>query len=375
MKRNVIIATWFYYDQPGFLDFLYRIKSISHEYDVTLILRDVTFEKEFEGIPARVVVLPQPGQGKKPLFKFIWQLATLVKNIRPELLILLGSQLALANILLPKTPKVLYWNEHPTHFFAGHIKRPLRQAIGNVLVWMSFFAARRANVVMPIGEAHRDDLLAHGVPARKIKMHYMGVSDRFATLGEARSPVAEPHRLSMVYTGTVQKDRGRDVMLEGVALARNRGIPCHLTIVGAMGAEMDYCQRRVVELRIADSVQLVGRIPGEDIPEYLQRADFGVCIWADRIWWRFNPPTKLFEYLVAGLPVLGSRIRTHTEYVRDGENGFIFDYDAEAFANTLARSWEAREQWQQMSAMATAEGVTVIFGPALSRMSCKHWIT
>jgi glycosyltransferase involved in cell wall biosynthesis len=356
MKRSVIIATWFYYDQPGFLDFLYRIKSISHEYDVTLVLRDAAFEKEFQGIPARVVVLHQPGQGKKPLFKFIWQLATLVRTARPDLLVLLGSQLALATILLPQTTKVLYWNEHPTHFFTGHIRRPLRQALGNLLVWMSFLAARRANLVMPIGEAHRDDLLAHGVPAQKIQMHYMGVADRFAALGATRTSAAEPQCLNMVYTGTVQKERGRDVMLEGVALARTSGIPCHLTIVGAMGAEMEYCQRRVVELRIADAVELVGRVPGEEIPGYLQRADFGICIWADRVWWRFNPPTKLFEYLVAGLPVLGSRIRTHTEYVRDGENGFIFDYDAEAFAKALVRSWEARQHWSQMATTAAAEG-------------------
>lgn len=352
-RPELWIATWFYFDQPGFLDFKYRIAAACKDFDVTLVLRDDVFRAEFADLPLRFEVLPTPQVGKFAMFGFIVRLACLLRQRKPQQTLLLGSQLALASFLLPKESALLYWNEHPTHFFRGITRHPLKVMLGSLLVHASFMAARRAAKVLPIGEAHRDDLLANGVKPQRLALQYMGVSERFVGLksGAARLPDA----LHVVYTGTVQKARGRDLMLEGLAQARARGVPCSLTMVGAGPDELAYCRSRVEDLGIAGHVQLLGRVPGEEVPAYLQAADFGICVWEDQIWWRYNPPTKLFEYLVAGLPVLGSRIRTHTEYVHDGVNGFIFDYSAEDFAKVLERCWAARAEWSLMSLRAAEE--------------------
>lgn len=64
----------------------------------------------------------------------------------------------------------------------------------------------------------------------------------------------------------------------------------------------------------------------------------------------------LFDYLVAGLPVLASNIRTHTQYVRHGENGMIFEYDSHSVARTIRDLSERRSDIPDLKRRAYASG-------------------
>ncbi|BCL74676.1 hypothetical protein JHS3_04120 [Jeongeupia sp. HS-3] len=352
MKARIVIATWFYEGQPGFLDFKYRIEALARRYQVTLLLRHECFRSEFADLPLTIQVLHTKGTSVREQFGFLRRCARTVKNDSADLLVLLGSQLALCAYMVKSVPTLLYWNEHPTHFFYPDYRNPLKRLVYRSLLRGNYAAGKRVTRVMPIGEAHREDLIANGVPAARAELIYMGVEDRFGYLAKVNSGPA----LRLVYTGTVIKERGRDVMLEGVALARRQGLDVRLTIVGAGEDQLVYCRDYASTLGIADAVDIVGRVPGSAIPAYLAEADVGICIWEDRVWWRFNPPTKLFEYLVAGLPVMASRIRTHTDYIHDGANGWIFDYDAAAFAECLQRIQDQRAELPAVSLRAHGSG-------------------
>ncbi|MFC3458439.1 MULTISPECIES: glycosyltransferase family 4 protein [Massilia] len=350
--RHVVIATWFYEEQPGYLDFRYRIRALATRYRVTLLLRHAFFEQEFADLPLEIQVISTAGTGMREQYDYMRACARFCRGRSADLVVLLGSQLAITAWLLRGLPTLLYWNEHPSHFFSQEHRGLLRRLVSKALLKLSYAGADRVAAVMPIGEAHFQDLADHGVAARRLALLYMGVEDRFGVLAQVR----RSGQLRLIYTGTVMRERGRDVMLDGLALARGRGLDAALTIVGASDAQLAYCLQRAVELGIADAVRIVGRVPGSEIPAYLADADVGICIWEDRLWWRFNPPTKLFEYLVAGLPVLGSRIRTHSDYIIHGDNGWIFDYDKEAFAAAIATVVQERARLQEVARAARLSG-------------------
>lgn len=355
-RARVAIVTRFFDDQPGFMDFRYRVEALNRTYDVTLVLRDECFKNEFAFPGLRTKVLHERRCGTRALLRYIRRASRALRADRFDAVLLLGAQLAPASLLLRGVPSVLYWNEHPTHTFNGKGRGIASVALARALVGLSYEGARRASVVMPIGEDHHDDLLRHGVKARRLRLVPMGVHERFAHTALSRPPRREDESLYLVYTGTVQRERGRDVMLEGLALARRQGAACRLTLVGASEAERLYCLKRGIELGISGALTVVGRVPGDAIPGYLRQADVGICIWEDQVWWRFNPPTKLFEYLAAGLPVLASRIRTHTRYVADGVNGIVFDYADQSFCDALLRLCAMRGELPQLSAAAASSG-------------------
>jgi glycosyltransferase involved in cell wall biosynthesis len=78
-------------------------------------------------------------------------------------------------------------------------------------------------------------------------------------------------------------------------------------------------------------------------------------------WWRFNPPTKLFEYLVAGLPVLASDIRTHTQYITHRQNGLIFEYDSSSLSRAIQVLWERRAELPAFKQQAFESGTPYLW--------------
>ncbi len=357
MFDNCIVFTRFARDQPGFLDFSYRIKALAKNYRVTVVSAERLTQAELLIDGVEYLVLPQK-EGRLGWLMHMAACARLVRSRRPACTVLLHSLLAPMIWLIGQTPAALYWNEHPSRFTASPPTHPFikRAARKLALKWLFFEAARRATMVMPIGEAHLRDLIENGCDARRVRLIYMGVDKAFAqtrtekTSGSAESPIR------LIYVGTVNKARGRDLMLEAIKLANREKIVAHLKIVGAEPDQIDRCNDYARRLGISDAVEICGRIDGNAIPALLTQADAGLCLWEDRPWWRFNPPTKLFEYLAAGLPVLASDIRTHTQYITHDYNGLIFQYDSRSLAESIHLLYERSAELQNMKDRARESG-------------------
>lgn len=331
--------TYFDENQPGYLDFSYRIAALKKEYKLTVIsLRQLT-QAELLHAQVEYKVLAA-GKGKLGWLTYLFKCASLIKSQQPDLVMLLHSGTAPISLLVRKIPTVLYWNEHPSHIVYSPKKNaPLRQLVLKILFQLLFMGARSASLVMPIGEDHSNDLIEHGVNPSKIKLIYMGVLDSFLLNkknAESSGVIDSTHKVQLIYIGSVSIDRGRDVMLEAMSQLTRQNLNVHLSIIGATEEQLNFCQKRVKELGIEKNITLLGRISGNQIPVYLEQADIGICLWEKSAWVEFNPPTKLFEYLVAGLPVLASNIRTHTRYIKHWHNGIIFDYDATSLAKSVA---------------------------------------
>ncbi len=352
-SKSCIVVTTFAETQPGFLDFSYRIKSLAAQYQLTVVSTFPLIQAELQ-LPNVDYVVINASDGRLGWLGYLWKCSTLIRKQRPDVAVLLHAMVAPVAMLVGSIPTVTYWNEHPTHVAPEPEGVSPIKAITRALVrWLMFQGARQSSLVLPIGEAHRDDLLMHGCKLDQTRMIYMGVDQSFSGVALSVPTINQGLPLRLIYVGSVQKDRGRDVMLEAMAIANQGGKIAHLTIVGANVEQYKYCHETVQKLGVSDSVTINGRLPGHLIPDFMRAADAGLCLWDDLPWYRFNPPTKLFEYLVAGLPVLASNIRTHTEYVQHGSNGLIFEYGSASMADAINQLWQARNQLPSMKLRAS----------------------
>ena len=359
-RRSCVVVTWFHLSQPGFLDFSYRIRALSRHFAVTVVSWAPITQEELLVQSADYIVLKAKDSSKRSLALYVLRVGQFLRRLRPHMVVHLGSHTAAVVLLTPGQNSAVYWNEHPVHYLRqwSWRKHPLKALTNVILRKITYLGATKANVAMPIGEAHYADLLAHGASPDRLRLIYMGVDGAFRrTVGHPADVVdtlAKP--LSLVYTGTVAPERGRDIMLEGLALANRGEARARLTIIGASAEQASYCRMRAEQLGITEYLEILPRVSGHLIPSLLADADLGVCIWEDRIYWRFNPPTKLFEYLVSGLPVLASDIRTHTQYINDWENGRIFEYSAASFAEKIVELWARRSELPLLKRNAAASG-------------------
>lgn len=201
---------------------------------------------------------------------------------------------------------------------------------------------------------------AVGIPSEKLwGVWPSGVNlDRFAPAQTARQwPLAgEPIRL--VYAGALYRERNLLPLCQAVERANALGMAYVFSLVG------DGPERSTLEEFAAETdgrVQVLPRVPHEEIPGLLAQMHVGVLPFTDEVKFQVSSPIKLFEYLAAGLPILATRIACHTDVMEGGTYVlWAEDGSVEGLLMALRLAWEARASLGRMGheAAAVAEGWT-----------------
>ena len=78
---------------------------------------------------------------------------------------------------------------------------------------------------------------------------------------------------------------------------------------------------------IEHALIVTGRVPFEQIGEYLSRTSVGWVTWQPVAKNQKNVPTKLFEYMAYGLPVVSSDLASTRSFVQEGQSGHLVTAD------------------------------------------------
>jgi glycosyltransferase involved in cell wall biosynthesis len=143
--------------------------------------------------------------------------------------------------------------------------------------------------------------------------------------------IERSHDYVFVYVGNLTPERGLFRMIDFVAALRDAGMDAGLWLLGTIdnnALERDV-QSRIASEGIEDAVQLFGWVPYEDIFSYLVLADAGLLLLdADRF--THNVPTKLFEYMSIGLPIVATPTNSVQQYLPADRAVFVADGDVNA---------------------------------------------
>jgi glycosyltransferase involved in cell wall biosynthesis len=228
-----------------------------------------------------------------------------------------------------------------------------RRVAQKLLERLERLACRVADVVVTVHEPYREELARRGVDKDRILVV-------LNSLDEARLPDALPpprrNPFRIAYHGTVTPHYGLAAVLEAFALLPGR-LSAALQIVGT-GDAVPELAARAAELGISDRVELAGAVPHPDVLRRIAGASVGVIPNLPSRLNRFALSTKLFEYVVLGIPVVVSdlpTLRRHfsaeevvffragdTEALADALTGVADDYDA-----ALARAAAARDRYRK----------------------------
>jgi glycosyltransferase involved in cell wall biosynthesis len=139
---------------------------------------------------------------------------------------------------------------------------------------------------------------------------------------EERGPV-------VLYLGGLERNRGSGLMIEAFARVLAEFPEARLLHVGHMAPpDLGEEVRADIEARgMEQAVTLAGRVPFEQIGEYLKRAAVGWVTWQPVPKNQKNIPTKLFEYMAYGLPVVSSDLPSTRPFVQDGRTGYVVTAD------------------------------------------------
>lgn len=203
--------------------------------------------------------------------------------------------------------------------------------------------------VLCVSQAMKNDLEKNaGIPSERMQVVYNGVEvDRFTP---AEKGADAPHRLSLLYAGSLVSHKGVHTAVKAVHLLKqqNRLGETTLTIVGSGHPDYEaHLKNLTVQYGLEQSVFFWPRVTREEMPALLQK--FNVLVFPS-IW--EEPLARMMqEAMAAGLVVVGTLTGGSPEILQEGVTGLTFSpEDAAGLARQLDRLASDPDLFQRLAA-------------------------
>lgn len=128
----------------------------------------------------------------------------------------------------------------------------------------------------------------------------------------------------IMYHGSLVERNGLDLAVDAVARIRESIPSAQLRIYGKRSAFLDSVMQKVQQLGLEEHVLYMGPKRLEDLVSEIQACDIGVIPNQRNAFTDINTPTRIFEYLALGRPVIAPRTLGIQDYF-DQHSLFFFD--------------------------------------------------
>jgi 1,2-diacylglycerol 3-alpha-glucosyltransferase len=160
----------------------------------------------------------------------------------------------------------------------------------------------------------------------------------------------------MISIGRLAQEKNWPVLLEAASYVMEDHPELRVVILGD-GPDRDDLEEYALELGIEDRVEFVGKVPFEEIPDYLKAADFfGFASFTE------TQGLVSLEALAAGLPVVAVDAAGTRDVIEDGRSGILTKNSSEELASGIRRLLEDQALFSklQKEAMSAASSFDIM---------------
>jgi glycosyltransferase involved in cell wall biosynthesis len=205
---------------------------------------------------------------------------------------------------------------------------------------IELFLYRKAKLIVSVTHSFKDILIKRGIDGNKIQVITNGVdASRFFQMDKDRALVERfglQGHLVAGYVGTHGMAHHLETILETAAIAQTNGDKIKFILLGN-GA------RKVELVKLAEAMQLrnvifIDSVPKAEVPSYWSLLDVSIIHLKKMELFTSVIPSKLFECMAMGIPVLHGVAGESADIVRQNEAGLVFEpEDADALYQYLLK--------------------------------------
>ena len=181
------------------------------------------------------------------------------------------------------------------------------------------YAFRKADLIHAWGNSMAEHMKESNVDMDKVMILPKGINLDFFEFNDA----SDGTLINAVVTRSLEPEYKHDLILKAFSIVKQKSIPFKLTIIGD-GTELKKLKWLAKELKIDNEVNFVGRINNNDIPKFLQQANFYIS----------TPTTEgvsasLFEAMASGCLPIVSDLPGNRSWIQQKENGILVTIENE----------------------------------------------
>lgn len=235
---------------------------------------------------------------------------------------------------------------------------PARRAkaalLHNYYLWRFFerqLLARCARVIVVVPEA-AERLLRYGLDSARLAVVSNTEDETTFDIGSIAADVITRYKPFWVacYVGGVGPHRGLDTAIRAAPLVAAHIPAFKLVIVGVKDDRQAAPLRRLIgDLGADDQVEIVGWQPSDRVNSYIAASAACLVPHNDSEHTQTTIPHKLFQYMLAGKPVVVSSVRPLQRVVQQTGAGLVFDAgDPSSLAKALVRLYQEPRLQQEL---------------------------
>ncbi|MGM0785909.1 MAG: glycosyltransferase [Pseudomonadota bacterium] len=236
-----------------------------------------------------------------------------------------------ASVLRSRVDRVVFQSSFPHEEYSGNfimrwvarkLYRLARKGV-DVVTGVSPEGVSRVHRLFPHADIGPYIPLLSDMPVNRHKKHMCGYKKKF---------------IDFIYLGAHNKSRELEVVLTAIVRAVSFGVQANFYFIGASVND----ERRlslvsgVQDLVKKDVIHFKRPVPRSELTSIMEGADVGISLIPPKAIYYEASPTKLAEYMGAGLAVIASRgIPMQERFVKESDGGVLVDWDVESIADAI----------------------------------------
>jgi len=227
----------------------------------------------------------------------------------------------------------------PKEVYKVQAKKHHSYYFGRVESFITRYILHKADLIFPISQWMEKELIGKGIPKLKMMPLPMGVNPERFSLNIDGTKIREKYDLSdakvILYTGTMDKLRKLSIIIYAFSKVREQRDNVKLLMVGD-GNDKNNLKELSTKLGISADVIFTGQVSYFDVPYFIAAADICLCPVPPLDIYKVSSPTKMFEYMAMGKPVVANEeIPEQKKVIEESGGGVLVKFEAKSFAEGI----------------------------------------
>jgi len=206
-----------------------------------------------------------------------------------------------------------------------------------LLCFLENYSISFSNIVLTPNISFRNLFISRGCPEEKIHIIMNSPDEKifrrnYTNINTKGS--SSNDKFVIMYHGTIVERNGLNVALNAISKVR-KNIPNILFQVYGEGDFVKHFLKRVEDLNLQNIVNYHGHVSLETIATDIRSIDIGLIPNNKSVFTEINMPTRIFEYLCMGKPVIASRTRGILDYFDEDSLCFFEPGNSESLSEVI----------------------------------------
>jgi glycosyltransferase involved in cell wall biosynthesis len=219
-----------------------------------------------------------------------------------------------------------------------------------VLEFLEALSIRFVDLVITPNIAFRNLFISRGCPPNKIHIVMNSPQENIFQSefqNRNRDDDQKQNEFIIMYHGYISEYNGLDIAIEAIVRVRKK-IPKLVFHVYGSGNYLERVQEQINRLNLNDIVRVHGAVPIECIAQAIKSINVGIISNKMTPFTALNFPTRIFEYLIMGKPVIAPRTQGILDYFDEDSLFFFEPGNVDDLAKQIIKLNSKRSQCQKI---------------------------